>query len=108
MTVALALVPALEPERVLFVSDVDGVLEGPADRKRTVVRTVTPDVVASLRPAAGAVDVTGGIRGKATVMLAIAAAGADAGLISGLSDGAVSRAIRGATEYGSWARAGST
>jgi len=107
-TIALALVPALEPERVVFVSDVEGVLEGPLGRRRTVVRDVTPKVVASLAPVDGAMDVTGGIRGKATVILAIAAAGADAGLISGLSDGAVSRAIRGATEYGSWARARST
>ena len=107
-TIALALVPALEPERVVFVSDVEGILEGPPGRRRTVVHDVGPEVVASLRPQAGSVDVTGGIRGKATVMLAIAAAGADAGLISGLSDGAVSRAIRGATEYGSWARARST
>ena len=107
-TIALALTAAVEPERVVFVSDVEGVLEGPPGRRRTVVREVTPEVVAALRPGPGAVDVTGGIRGKATVMLAIAAAGADAGLISGLSDGAVSRAIRGATEYGSWARARST
>jgi isopentenyl phosphate kinase len=107
-TIALALVPALEPERVVFVSDVEGILEGPPTGRRTVVREVTPEVVAALRSSPGRADVTGGIRGKATVMLAIAAAGVDAGLISGLSDGAVSRAIRGATEYGSWARARST
>jgi isopentenyl phosphate kinase len=107
-TIALALVPALGAERVVFVSDVEGILEGPPGRRRTPVREVTDDTVAALRPAAGAPDVTGGIRGKATVMLAIAAAGVDAGLISGLSDGVVSRAIRGGTEYGSWARARSS
>jgi isopentenyl phosphate kinase len=107
-TIALALVPALGAERVVFVSDVDGILEGPPGRKRSVVREVTPETVAALRPPAGAADVTGGIRGKATAMLAIATAGADAGLISGLSDGAVSRAIRGEMEYGSWARARSS
>jgi len=105
-TIALALVPALEPERVLFVSDVEGILEGPAGRRRSVARAVTPEVVARLAPPRDAPDVTGGIRGKAKAMLAIAAAGADAGLISGLSDGALARAIQGATEYGSWARAG--
>ncbi|HTT45255.1 MAG TPA: isopentenyl phosphate kinase [Thermoplasmata archaeon] len=107
-TIALALVPALGAERVVFVSDVEGVLEGPLGKKRSVVREVTEGTVAALRPLSGAPDVTGGIRGKATVMLAIAAAGADAGLISGLSDGALSRAIRGGMEYGSWARARSS
>jgi isopentenyl phosphate kinase len=107
-TIALALVPALGAERVVFVSDVEGVLEGRPGRRRSVVRNLTQDTVNALRPAPGAADVTGGIRAKATVMLAIAAAGVDAGLISGLSDGAVSRAIRGGMEFGSWARARST
>jgi len=104
-TIAVALAPALGVERVVFVSDVEGILEGPPGRRRSAVRDVTPETVAALRAPAGTPDVTGGIRGKATAMLAIAAAGADAGLISGLSDGTVARAIRGATEYGSWARA---
>jgi len=103
-TIAVALVPALGAERVVFVADVEGILEGPAGRRKSVVHDVTPDTVAALRAPEGARDVTGGIRGKATAMLAIAAAGADAGLISGLADGALSRAIRGGTEYGSWAR----
>jgi len=103
-TIAVALVPALGAERVVFVSDVEGVLEGPPGSRRSVVRNITEETVAGLRPSSGRPDVTGGIRGKATAMLAIAAAGADAGLISGLSDGAVSRAIRGGTEFGSWAR----
>ena len=104
-TIAVALVSPLGAERVVFVSDVEGVLEGPPGRRRSAVREVTPETAAALRPPAGAPDVTGGIRGKVMAMLAIAAAGADAGLISGLSDGAVARAIHGATEYGSWARA---
>jgi isopentenyl phosphate kinase len=104
-TIALALVPALGVERVVFVSDVEGILEGPPGKRRVPVREVTPGTIAALRPPAGGADVTGGIRAKATVMLAIAAAGVDAGLISGLSDGAIARAVRGATEYGSWARA---
>jgi isopentenyl phosphate kinase len=104
-TIAVALAPALNAERVVFVSDVEGILEGPPGRRRVPVKDVTAETVDALRPPVGAADVTGGIRGKATAMLAIAAAGADAGLISGLSDGAVARAIRGATEYGSWARA---
>jgi isopentenyl phosphate kinase len=107
-TIALALVPALGVERVVFVSDVEGILEDSSGRRRSVVRNVTPETVVNLRAPSGGSDVTGGIRGKATVMLAIAAAGADAGLISGLSDGAVPRAIRGGMEFGSWARARSS
>jgi isopentenyl phosphate kinase len=106
-TIALALVPILHPARVVFTSDVPGILEGPPGRRRSVAREVTDEVVAGLRPASGTVDVTGGIRGKAAVMRAIAQAGADAGLISGLTDGALPRAIRGEAVYGSWAHAGS-
>ena len=107
-TIAVALAPMLRAERVVFVSDVEGILGPVSGRKRPVIRTVTAEAVSSLRPSPGTTDVTGGIRGKARAMLAIAAAGADAGLISGLTDGALSRAIRGGTEFGSWARAGSS
>jgi len=102
-TIALALVPVLHPQRVIFVSDVAGILEGPPGRRRSVVAEVTDEVVRALRPTSGVPDVTGGIRGKATAMRAIARAGADAGLISGLTDGALPRAIRGEFVYGSWA-----
>jgi isopentenyl phosphate kinase len=104
-TIAERLAVALRPERVLFVSDVPGVLEGPARGKPKVIPELSEAVVGALRPAAGAVDVTGGIRAKAEAMLRIAAAGVDAGLISGLSDGGLSRALRGEKVYGSWARA---
>ena len=104
-TIAEALVAPLRPSRVVFVSDVPGILEGPPRGRRPVVAEVTASVVATLRPAPGGVDVTGGIRGKAESMLRIAAAGVDAGLISGLKDGELSRALRGEKVYGSWARA---
>jgi isopentenyl phosphate kinase len=104
-TIAVELARALHPERVLFVSDVPGVMEGPAGGRRKVVPELTPESVEPLRPRSGGPDVTGGIRGKAEAMLAIAHLGADAGLISGLSDGALARALRGETVYGSWAHA---
>lgn len=104
-TIATELAPRMHPERVIFVSDVPGILDRPTGGRRTTVLEVTEAVVAGLRPAPGAPDVTGGIRAKAEAMLAIARAGADAGLISGLTDGALSRAIRGETVYGSWAHA---
>lgn len=104
-TIAERLVLPLRPTRVLFVSDVPGVFEGPSHGRRTVVRDLTEAVVAALRPTEGAVDVTGGIRAKAEAMLRIADAGVDAGLISGLTDGGLSRALRGEMVYGSWAHA---
>jgi isopentenyl phosphate kinase len=104
--IARELVPTLRPERVVFVSDVAGILEGPPGRRRSVVREVTDDVVRALRPSSRAPDVTGGIQRKAAVMRTIARAGVDAGLISGLTDGALPRAIRGEFFYGSWAHAG--
>ncbi|HTT14829.1 MAG TPA: isopentenyl phosphate kinase [Thermoplasmata archaeon] len=105
-TIALALVRKLPVGRVVFVSDVPGVLRGPAGGRRAVEPEVSEAVVEALRPDAGVADVTGGIRGKAIAMRAIAAAGADAVLISGLTDGALPRAIRGESVYGSWAHAG--
>jgi len=105
-TIAIELAAQLHPSRVIFVSDVPGILEGPATGRRRVAPLVTEALVAALRPAAGAADVTGGIRGKASAVLAIARGGADAGIISGLKDGELPRAIRGETVYGSWAHAG--
>jgi acetylglutamate kinase len=102
-TIALELAKTLHPRQVLFVSDVPGILRTDAQQRRTIEPIVTADVVARLRPVAGAPDVTGGIRGKAEAMLAIAALGVNAGLISGLTDGALSRALRGEAVYGSWA-----
>ncbi len=102
-TIAEALVPALRPSRVVFAADVPGVYLPGGSGRREVVQEVTEELLARLRPDRGAPDVTGGIRAKVAAMRAIARAGADAVLISGLSDGNVARALRGETVYGSWA-----
>jgi isopentenyl phosphate kinase len=104
-TAAVELARRLHARRVVFATDVPGVLEGPPAGRRKVAAEVTDELVAGLRPRPGAVDVTGGIRAKIQAMLEIARAGADAALISGLTDGAVSRAVRGDVVYGSWAHA---
>jgi isopentenyl phosphate kinase len=104
-TIALELTRSMRPDRVVFVSDVPGIYEGPPVGRRRVVAELTPEVVERLRRTGSGPDVTGGIRGKAEAMLAIAHAGADAVLISGLSDGATARALGGATVHGSWAHA---
>jgi isopentenyl phosphate kinase len=103
--IALEVTRALHPDRVVFVSDVPGIYDGPPVGRRRVVEELTPEAVAGLRRSGSGPDVTGGIRGKAEAMLAIAHAGADAVLISGLSDGATARALEGATVHGSWAHA---
>jgi isopentenyl phosphate kinase len=102
-TIALELVRGLPSRRLVFVSDVEGVLAPAtaAERRRPIPR-LTVDALDSIRPTEGVPDVTGGIRAKAEAMLAAAGAGADAGLISGLRHGALSRALRGETVYGSW------
>jgi isopentenyl phosphate kinase len=102
---AVELARDLGARRVVFATDVPGVLVGPEGRRRSVAPEVDAELVAGLRPAPGATDVTGGLRAKLTAMLATARAGADAALISGLTDGALSRAIRGEAVYGSWAHA---
>jgi isopentenyl phosphate kinase len=104
-TIAGELAKRLPVRRVVFMSDVPGIWDGPPTGPRRILSEVTDAVVARLAPAAGAPDVTGGIRGKATAMRAIARAHVDAVLISGLKDGELSRAIRGESVYGSWAHA---
>lgn len=102
-TIAVELIRRLPAKRLIFVSDVEGVLEAgaPGHRRRAAPR-VTPELVRSLTVAPGVPDVTGGIRAKAEAMLEAAGAGADAGIISGLRHGALSRALRGESVYGSW------
>lgn len=102
-SIALELVRRLPSRRLVFVSDVEGVLApGPAEGPRRPIPRLTPEVLDSLHAPGGAIDVTGGIRTKVEAMLAAADAGADAGLISGLRHGALSRVLRGETVYGSW------
>jgi len=105
-TLALALAPPLHARRVLFVSDVDGVLRYPPGHpgRPEVYPTVDAAILAALHPSRGAPDVTGGIRGKVRTMLELAALGVDAGLISGLRHGALHRAVRGESVYGSWSK----
>jgi isopentenyl phosphate kinase len=104
-TIAVALADHLPLRRVLFVSDVPGILAATTGGKPKVHPEVTDLVIEGLRRTGSGPDVTGGIRGKAEAMRAIAGAGVDAGLISGLKDGELARALRGEFVYGSWAHA---
>ncbi len=104
-TLAAGLVPLLHPARVVFAGDVPGILDPSAARRTTVVPELSDAVVASLAPGPPTANGAGGVRATATAMRAIARYGVDAVLISGLTDGALSRAIRGESVYGSWAHA---
>ncbi len=104
-SLAAELVPLLHPSRVVFASDVPGILGPAASRRPSIVPEVSDAVVDALASGSRGADVTGGVRGKAMAMRAIARSGVDAVLISGLTDGALSRAIRGEAVYGSWAHA---
>lgn len=104
-TIAVRLATDLHARRVVFVSDVPGVYEPGSTGRRAVVPEVSSELEGRLAPTGAGPDVTGGIRGKVRAMRAIAEAGADAVLISGLSDGILSRALKGEAVYGSWARA---
>lgn len=99
--IARHLARALGARRVLFVSDVAGILEAGTGRRK-VIASPNAETLRGLQPPAAERDVTGGIRAKLEAMLAIAEGGCDAGLISGLTDGALSRALRGERVYGSW------
>ncbi|HEY6238894.1 MAG TPA: isopentenyl phosphate kinase [Thermoplasmata archaeon] len=106
-TIAVELTRRLAPQRVLFVTDVPGILDPEGGPRPQVVGELTEELVGRLSERTAGPDVTGGIRRKAEAMLEIARLGADAGLISGLTDGALSRALRGEPVFGSWCRAAS-
>ncbi|EQD41241.1 aspartate/glutamate/uridylate kinase [mine drainage metagenome] len=104
-TIAVRLASELPVSRAIFVSDVPGLLAPRTAGPLRVVPELDETLWERLRPAPGAPDVTGGIRGKVSAMLALARSGVDAALISGLTDGELSRAVRGESVYGSWAHA---
>jgi isopentenyl phosphate kinase len=101
---ALELGRRLHAERVVFVSDVPGILPTPPERRPIPIPRLVPEVLGQLVRPPGAPDVTGGIRRKAEVMLELAKAGIPAGLVSGLSNRAAAAALRGAVgSGGTWA-----
>lgn len=104
-TIALRLARVLGTRKVVFVSDVEGVLEFPASGqgRPRVIERLDDQSLRALLPRPGAPDVTGGIRGKLEVVLALAGEGVDAGIISGLRHGALARALAGEEVHGSWA-----
>jgi isopentenyl phosphate kinase len=102
-TIAVALSRELPVRRALFVSDVPGVYDPARPSDHIVLPVVEVGLPGRLSARTPGADVTGGIRGKVSAMLEISGRGVDAGLISGLSDGTLLRALRGERVHGSWA-----
>jgi len=103
-TLALELGRRLHARRVVFVSDVPGILRSPEPGPPRIFARWTRGDLPGLRGGPGAPDVTGGIRRKAEVMVALAEAGVPAGLVSGLVPGAARRALRDEPPpFGTWA-----
>ncbi len=100
--IAVRLAEEWRPSRVLFVSDVPGVLAPRGAGRPRLIESLSETTDVEPVTQGGRADVTGGIRAKVDAMRRIAHAGVDVGLISGLSDGLLYRALRGETVYGSW------
>ncbi|MCL4324363.1 MAG: isopentenyl phosphate kinase [Candidatus Thermoplasmatota archaeon] len=99
--IALELAAKTKVDRVIFVSDVDGILSPKAPH--TLVPRLTEGLLEELKPTPGVPDVTGGIRGKAETMLAIGRTGTRTVLLNGLSGGRLKSAVAGEEVYGTWA-----
>jgi isopentenyl phosphate kinase len=103
-TLALELGRRLGARRVVFVSDVPGILPAVVSGRPIPIARWTGEDQARLTPVPGAPDVTGGIRAKGRVMLDLAAAGVPAGIVSGLHPGAAGLAVGGDDlPFGTWA-----
>lgn len=98
--IALEIAKATKVDRVIFVTDVPGIMD--KGTPPSVIRSLTPQVLSDLKPVSSGPDVTGGILGKATRMIEISKLGVRTGLISGLVPGRLREAVSGSEGYGSW------
>lgn len=92
-----ALAHALKPERVLVVTDVDGLHDRPPSEPGAALlaRVTADEAVRALAGASTGVDVTGGMAGKVARLAAIARAGVPVTLVNGLAKGRVADALAG-------------
>ncbi len=86
------LAAALNPKRVVFVSDTDGLRIG----GKTVAKLSTAEARKALPRIAVGADATGGMRGKIEQAIAIAETGVPVVIVNGLASGRVARACKGA------------
>lgn len=85
------------PEKVVFVSDVDGLYSGDPkkDPDAKFFGTVTKDVLSSVESDMHVADVTGGVAEKMRTMLRMCAPGRDCFLVNGRVEGRLEAILRG-------------
>ena len=74
-----------DPEKVVFVSDVDGLFDRnpKTDKKAKLIAQVTKESMSSFEQTGDVADVTGGIRGKMESMLRMTSADRECVLVNG-------------------------
>lgn len=90
--ILLLLTQKLEPKRVVFVTDADGLRVG----TKVVPRLTPAEARKALPRIVAGRDATGGMRGKLEHAIAMADAGVPVIIVSGLAAGRVARACKGA------------
>ena len=99
----------LRPEKVIFVSDVDGVFTAdPSRDPGATLMEVVDRAVDSLPRTQRCSDVTGSIFGKIETMLRIASWGGDAVVLNGNAPGRLEAALRGEAVKGTRVRGDAT
>lgn len=98
------------PERVIFVSDIDGVFtaDPASDPDARLMETVDRATLDSLPRTQRCADVTGSIFGKIETMLRIASWGGDAVVLNGHAPGRLEAALRGEAVKGTRVRGDAT
>ena len=86
-----------KPERVVFVSDIDGLYTAnpKTDPDAELIRTVTPETLDSVSSVSDVDDVTGGVRNKMESMLRMCGEGRECVLINGTVPGRLLALLRG-------------
>ena len=86
----------LDARRAIFVTDVDGIYGTHRGRRKILAELESLDHIGKLKkPGQKKKDVTGGIKGKAKVMLELGGSGIESVLINGNKKGRLLRALRG-------------
>jgi len=97
-----------DPERVVFVSDVDGLFDkdpktNPAAR---LLPEVTSEILAGVSSDSGVADVTGGVRAKMEAMLRMSSPERDCVLVNGTVEGRLCSLLKGKRVISTTAKGG--
>lgn len=86
-----------DPEKAIFVSDVDGLFDRnpKTDRKAKLIAQVSKGTLEHFEQTDGVADVTGGIRGKMESMLRMSSPGRECILVNGEKPGRLAHILKG-------------